>query len=422
MTDCSVTKQNLLGGQEMSRKFKATILLSVILLGVVGFISGCSKSGEKDALQIEENYIPVEVEAATIGDIEDSLVLNGKVVAENEIMIIPKAMGTVTNVNVKLGDRVKEGDLLFTIDKNDIEKGVKQASNGVDLARKSVAQAENGLNMAKINFELNSEKIENAILNLDRMEELYKEGAISKSQLEQTELAASEKNLEALNGQLKQAEIAFEQSQNQLKQAEISYEQAKSGLDNTDVKAPIGGIISSFDIKKGQIATSSQPAATIVDLDRVFVQISVVEKIINKLNLGQNVKINIPSAFDEVLEGTIEFIGSTPDLRSQLYNIRIYLENESEKIKPGMSSEVLIDLEKIESATIVKSSAILNKDGRNIVFIVEDNKAIEREVTLGLDNGEYVEIKSGISKGDLIIIEGQHFVENGGNVKVVRGE
>jgi multidrug efflux pump subunit AcrA (membrane-fusion protein) len=385
-------------------------------------MAGCSKSGEKDVAQVEENYTPVEVEAAAIKSIANKLNFNGKVYANEEIAVIPKVIGTVTNVNIELGDVVDKGTVLFTIDKDDISKSVDQAANAIELAKKGVAQAENGYNTAVSNFELNKEKIENAQLNLERTRKLYEEGAISKSQLEQTELAASEKNLDIMEGQVNQAEIAHQQALDQLKQAELSYKQVASNLDNTVVTAPMDGIVSSLNVKKGQIITNSQPAVTIVDADKVFIQINVVENMVNKFEVGQEVEVNIPAAFDGYIPSTISYISPTSDMRSQLYPIKIYLENPDNKIKQGMNGKVNINMDQSESTIVVKSNAVLDKDDKKIVYVVEDDIAMEKEVEVGLDTGDFIEIKSGIIEGDKVVVVGQHYVENGGKVKVVRGE
>lgn len=406
----------------MSRKSKTIILLMVMLTVIVGSISGCSKTEEVNQLQEEEKYTPVEIQKASISTMENKISINGKVTANEEIAVIPKAVGIVTSVKVSLGDTVQEGSVLFTIEQQDVLKSVDQAANGIELAKKGVAQAENAVKSATINYELNKEKIENAKINLERMKELYEEGAISKSQLEQAELAASDKNLDALMGQISQAEISYQQALNQLTQAEISYEQASSGLSNTVVKAPMSGIISSLNVKEGQIATNSQAAATIVDMNQVYVQINVVESIVNKLQVGQEVEVNIPAAFDEYITSTISYISPTADPRSQLYPIKIYIDNADKNIRPGMNGEVKLGTDKVDSAIVIKGSAVLDRDGKKIVYVVEDNKAVEKIVTVGLDTGDYVEIKEGIKEGDSVIVEGQHYVENGEVVKVVRGE
>lgn len=410
------------GGVKVSRKFKFTVVLIVILVGVAGLISGCTSSTDLKEAQVEEKYIPVEIETAEIASLGNRTRFMGKVAANEELAVIPKAMGIVTSINVELGDVVEEGSVLFTIEQGDISKSVEQAANAVELANKSVSQAENGLKTASVNYELSKEKIENAMLNLERTKKLYEEGAISKSQLEQAELGASDKNLDVIKGQVTQAEISYQQALNQLRQAEISYEQAMSGLNNTVVQAPMSGTIASLNVKEGQIIANGQVAATIVDTDKVYVQINVVENMINKLQVGQEAEVHISSAGDTKITSTISYIAPAVDPRNQLYPVKIYIDNLDNKIKPGMSGEIILNIDKVDSAIVIKSNAVLDKDGEQIVYVVEEDLSVAKVVTVGLDTGDYVEIKEGIKEGDKVIVEGQHYVEDGGKVKVVRGE
>ena len=403
------------------RKRIVSLVLIVVMLMVI-FVGCSDKTNELDETQETENYTPVEVDNAEISNIENVVNINGKVAAKEEVSIIPKAMGTVTKVNVDLGDNVEVGTVLFNIEQQDIALTVDQASNGVDLAQKSVAQAENGLETARTNYELNKEKIENAQLNLERTRALYEEGAVSKAQLEQAELSASEKNLDVLLAQVTQAEIGYQQSQNQLKQAQISYEQAVNGLSNTVVEAPMKGVVSSLNVKQGQIVGSGQVAATIVDMDTVYVQISVVENVVNKIKEGQEVEVSVPAVFDGYIKSTIGYISPTADPMNKLYTVRLYLDNKEYGIRPGMTGSVKLSLDSVDEAIVIKSDAVLDKDGKKVVYIVENDMAVEKEVETGLDTGELVEIISGINQGDSVIIEGQHYVSDGARVKVVRGE
>ena len=405
----------------MNRKLKTIMLLIIILIGVMVLSSGCRDSAETDQSQ-EAMYTPVEVAETAIGTVENKIKINGKVVANEEIAVIPKAMGIVTKVNVKLGDLVDEGSTLFTIEQDDIAKSVEQASNAVEMASSGVSQAENGLQTAKLNYEVNKEKIENALLNLERIEKLYEEGAVSKSELEQVQLAADRKNLDILAGQVNQAEIAHQQALKQLRQAEIAHEQALSGLGNTVVKSPMGGYVSELNVKEGQIVTNSQPAAIIVEMDKVYVQVNVVENIVNRLGVGQEVEVNVPAAFDRYVISTISYISPTTDPMTQLYAVRIYIDNPDQKIKPGMNGEVRLSMDIADSAIVIRGNAVLDKEDKKIVFVVEDNKAVEKEVIIGLDTGDYIEIKEGLKEGECVIVEGQHYVENGGKVKIVRGD
>lgn len=407
----------------MNRKVKPNILAIIMLIGVIALTSACSKSTLADETKEEDRYVPVEVENVTSGTIENEFKVNGKIVANEEVAIMPKVMGIVTNINVELGSVVKKGDLLFTIEEEDISKTVRQAESSRKVAVNGVEQAKNALRTAELNYEANKEQVENAQRNLERIEELYEDGSVSKSDLEQARLAASEKGLETLKTQITQAEIAYEQALNQLTQVEISHEQALSNLGNTRVTAPMDGIISTLNVKKGQMATNSQAAAVIVDIDTVYVQVDVVENMVNKLAIGQEVQVKIPSIIlEEDIVSTIYYISPTADERTNLYPVKIYVDNSSKKIRPGMNSEVLLGTGKVSDTIVIKSYSVLDRDGEEIVYLVEEDKAVERVVETGIDNGEYIEIKKGLAVGEQVIVEGQHYVEDGTKVKVVGSE
>ena len=399
---------------------KRTISLLMVMIIIVSLLAGCQGRQTED--ETLENFTAVEVQAAQIGDIENSVVINGRVAASQEVSVMPKAMGTVASLNVELGDSVQEGDTLFVIEQTDMNLSVSQAANGVDIARKSVAQAENGLNTARINYELNKEKIENAQLNLERTRQLYQEGAVSKSQLEQAELSASQLNLDALQAQVNQAQISYQQAQEQLQQAQISYQQAESGLSNTVVTSPMTGVVSALNVKQGQIAASGQPAATIVNMDTVYIRINVVENVVNSLMEGQEVQISVPAAFDGYIDSVIDFVSPSADPMSKLYEVRVYVDNTQYGIRSGMTGTVKLNLESEEDVIVVPSDAVIDKDDKQVVFVVQEDKAVEKEVRTGLDTGEMIHIISGITEGDEVIVEGQQYVSDGVTVKVVRGE
>ena len=391
----------------------------------IGLITALALSGCTSGPVEEEKgdvYTPVEIATVELGSLESTVTLSGRLSANEQVSIIPKASGIVESVNVRLGDMVEVGDILFTIEQNDYSRNVEQAQNSIQLAQKSVDQAANGLSSAKINFELNKEKIENAMINLERTRILYEEGAVSKSQLEQAELSASQLSLDALQGQVKQAEIAYQQSLSQLEQAKVGYDQAQSGLDNTVVKSPIKGTVSALNVVQGQIAAATQVAATVVEMDRVYLQVNVVENIVTKLQEGQKAQVRVSALSEEFIDSTIEYVSPTADPRSQLYTVRVYLDNADKAIKPGMSGEVKLVLDNVDQAIIVKSDAVLDEDGKSFVFVVQDGKAKKIAVEVGLDTGDQVEIRSGLIAGEKLIIEGQYYVADGGDVKVVRGE
>ena len=405
----------------MFQKFEGKFLLFILVLTLTLTSVACGKKDVVD-VEVEEDYIAVETQKVEQGTIANTKRLNGRVVANEEVMVMPKVPGIVESVNVELGDRVNKDTVLFVLEQDDMSKGIQQAEVAVNLARKSIEQAQNSFETAKVNYELTKEKLNKAILDLERTKELYEQGAVSKAQLEQAELAALPNQLEVAEKQVNQAEIAVKQAEEQLNQAEVSYSQAVDNLDNTVVRAPMEGVISTLNVKKGQLASNGQVAVTIVDLDKVYIQIDLTEDIVNRLEIGQEVEVKIPAAFEGSRTSIVDYISPTADVGNKLYSVKIYIDNEDKKIRPGMNGEVNLNIDKIDSVIAISNNAVLDEDGENIVFVVEDNRAVRKVVELGFDNGEYVEIKEGLSEGEELIIKGQHYVEDGIKVKVIRGE
>ncbi len=407
----------------MSRK-KIAIVLIVILLLITSIVAvRCAGNSGETATDTEKDlYVPVEVEEAAIKTIANSVVLNGKIHTNDEAMILPKIPGKVEKVNVKLGDYVQKGAVLFVMDQKDISKSVEQAEEALNTVRIGVEQAENGVETAKINYNSIKERIENAKVNLERTRALYEAGAISKSQLEQAELAASNTSLEAAERQVRQAELAYEQALNQLSQAEISYRQAQDALDDTVVRAPISGVISSINVVEGELAGGAQPLAVISDINKVYLQVDVAENMVNILKEGQEVSIEVPAALDEKMTGKVDYISSTINPMTQLYMVKVYLNNSEGKIRTGMSGSITVDIEKVEDTLVVDSKAVIEKEGEYFIYIVEDDHAVEKKVKIGMDTGSEVEILEGIEEGDKVIVKGQHYITDGERVKIVGGE
>ncbi|RKD33519.1 efflux RND transporter periplasmic adaptor subunit [Thermohalobacter berrensis] len=370
-----------------------TLLMIIVLLGSLTI--GCTpKEKQAEGAENNRNYIPVEVETVSKKTISQATTFTGKIYADKDVMVFPKTPGKVESVSVSIGDKVNKGDILFTLDKEDIQKQVDSAKVALDGA--------------KANYELTKEKIENAKKTFERTKKLYQEGAVSKAQFEQAKLAASDKSLDAAKTQLQQAEVA--------------YEQALDALNNTIVDSPIDGIVSTVNVEAGEMAANSQPAVTIVDMDRVYVQINVTEDIINKLQKGQEVEIQIPSVSKEKFRGKIANISPVANQRTQLYPIKIYIDNKNYIIKPGMFAQVKVNTDVREGVIAVKSEAVVQREGISLVYVVKENKAYEKEVRTGLDTGMYVEIIEGINEGEKVIVKGQNYVDDKSQVKIVRGE
>lgn len=410
-------------------------IVSLILLCAVGISSlyGCADKSKETSATVEEEYTPVNVETVENRTISEQSTFSGKVSPNKDVMVTPKIPGKVTRLNVEVGSRVSLGQVLFTVDKEDLQKQVDQARKQVELVRSNynrskeqIGQASKQVELAESNYEKVKEQVDNAKVNLERTKKLYEEGIIPKSQYEQAELAASDTSLKTLEIQIEQAKLgatdsALGTAQIQIEQAELAHAQALDALKNTNITAPSSGVVSQVNINQGEMASSAQPSIVILDTSKMYVEIDVPENIISKLSIGESVDINIGSTQDE-LKGKVELISPAPDDRTRLYLVKISMNEVPTTVKTGMFAKVNIDINSKEDVVAVNSDSIIDDGTESYVYILDKDRAVKRKVSLGINSGEYTEVTEGVKAGEVILVKGQNYVEDGSKVKVIRGE
>lgn len=410
---------------------KKNIIVAVVILAVLITLSmGLAKGDNMVEEEIqEETYIPVEVSEVVYRDLANMTTMSGNIYADKDVMILPSIPGKVKSLKVKDGDKVKKGDVLFTLDAKDIQKQIDQAKIAYDMAKVNYDMGRDQAIITQDSFERTKELTEtvltNARENLEDTKLLYSVGAVSESQLEQAEIALQQQETQ-MKAQLDQAEISASDkitdlANTQLKQAKLSYNQARDALDNTIITSPINGIVTATTIEAGTMASNAQPSMNIVDMDKVYVGIQVVDGLVNKLKEGQEVNISIPAISPDYRSVVIDSINPIPDPRTQLYPVKIYIENKDGIIKPGMFTNVEIPLELKNSILSIPSEAVIIRGEKNLVYIVEGDKAIEREIKIGMDTGTDVEVLEGLKEEDIVIVRGNTYVKDGTTIKVVGG-
>lgn len=365
------------------------ILTLLLIITIV--LTGCS-SAEDTAVAEEESYTAVEVETLKSMELHIENVMTAKVYADKDVYVVPLMAGKVEKIYVSVGDRVQKDDVLFVMDKDDISKQVNQAYTAYEAS--------------KAGYDVSAAQIQTAKDNFERTKKLYEEGAVTETVYEQAKLAASDESLEA-------AKMGVEQ-------AKVAYENAASMLENAEVKAPISGVVSSIGIVEGEYASSSNPPITIVDSDSITIEFGVPSNMVNKIKKGDKVTAEINAA-EYKEEAVINSISSSADLMTNLYNVDIIIDNDG-TIKPGMFAKIYLDTDRIENTLAVRTEAVKEREDKKYVFVANGDVTVEKEVSTGLDTGTYIEIKSGLTEGDKVIVKGQDYISDGSKIKVVRGE
>jgi len=378
---------------ELKRCLAPLIFSALLLTGCGGQQSG--EAGE------QETTIPVRVSTVEKGSLTDTAVLTGKLEALEMADVVPGGQGgKVYGVNVKVGDKVNKGQTLVTLENTMLAAVVRQAEQGV-------VQARSALEIAGINYEV-------AAANYERGKQLYESGAIP---------AAGPAGFEtAYEIPYRQAKIDYEQVKPAMvANAQAALAMAREQYDNAFVKSPINGVVTAVNVNPGELAgpASPVPVVTVVSLDKVVVHATVTEDLINKIKQAQEVPVRVGAVSAEPLTGIISNIALAADSISKAYPIKVRLDNPEQLLKPGMFAEVLLEDRKKETL-IVPREAVITTGGRDIAWIIADNKVVSRPVTIGISDGKQIEITAGLKDGEQVVISGQESLRENDAVEIVQ--
>lgn len=358
---------------------KKLTILFILFIPLV--LSGCSKDkGKSEA--IEENSIAVEVAKVEPKTITNNYETIGKLHAREEVNVSSKVNGKVKNVNFKVGDIVKKGDILYTVENEDL-------INSADLQKSKY----------KTSVEESDLKYEEALKNFNNMKALYESEAISKTDFESAQTS------------YEKAKLSYEQAQRDLSS---SLKSLDSSISDTIVRSPINGIVSERNIELGELTGATD--FVIVNINSVLVKTNVPEDIINTLSPGKGVKINIQSK---------EYIGRVSSISPiglnnvNIYPVEIEISNKDFSLKTGMFADVYFEIEKMENQVQIPKKSVLTKGNEDYVYIVKDNSPKKVVIEKGLVDSGFVQIKKGLNLGELLVVKGQEYLQENSKITIV---
>ena len=394
---------------------RLTILVLALLL--CSLFSGC---GKKQPLSKEESSTAVEVVQVSRTDMNKIYNTSGQIEASSEAAIASKVAGRVAGVNVKLGDRVEKGQVLFTIDSREASHSLAESEADLGIKQVGYDTAQLGYDTAQLSYDTAVQALNDAQANYDRTSTLYESGAVSKTDMEDanTKLVNASLSLEQARLGLEQARLSLEQTKQEIDKLHVTIGTAQDNLADHTVTAPIGGYIGEIDVDLGEMVSSSKDVVSIVGIDTVKVEASVPESVVNNINLGNKVPVTVDS-LNKSVEGTVTAIAPKADSTTMGYPVEITVANPDGEIKPGMTVKINLVTETLQNVIAVPVDAVIDKDGQHIVYIVEDSKAKEIYVETGVSNDSQVEITKGLEAGQSIVVEGNRLLSDGQQVQVV---
>ncbi|MBO8165200.1 MAG: efflux RND transporter periplasmic adaptor subunit [Brevibacillus sp.] len=390
-------------------------------------LSACSPEAPAatDNNNEETKPVPVQIETVKLGTLNDASGITGKLSPSEEVALTPKISGKIVSINVELGQYVKKGQVLFSLDKTDLMQGVQQAEAAYKLAlanlNQSKTSASQSLEAAKTGLRQAEQALADAQINEQRMSELYKAGAISSQQMEQAKTAlinaqnAYENAKQSLEAAEKQAPI--EVSEASVAQAKVALDNAREQLANATVVAPISGYISSVNGAVGEMAAPQQPVVTIVNTDPLLVKANLSEQEVTGVKVGDKVKVEI-AALQKEVEGTVTAVSPVMDPGVKAYPVEISLANSSNELKADMVVSVKLVSQQADRMLIIPRKAAFDENGKRYVYKLEGEAAKKVEVVTGQESSDLIEVKQGLAEGDQVVVRGQTMLKDGIKVEV----
>ena len=345
-------------------------------------------SGEKPSEKEEGQVTGTAVQVISVerGDIFTETKVTGNVMANRNIPVMPPVAGMIGEVVVKAGDTVKEGDVLFTMDAEDIRDTYSALLDSYYSTKK-----------------LLDEQVRQTRQSVENLEVLFEMGAVSQNNLDQARLG------------LLQAENARETTL-----AQLGADDVVDVINDPNVYATADGSITSVAITSGVMASNTSVGVVISEIGKAQVIVNVAESLQPHIHVGDAVSVTL-SSYEESITGTVASVASAISQQTALYQVNIDLPADLD-VSVGMFATAIFYTDARYDAVLIPTEAILTDGLEQYVFVVADDGCAYRiDVTTGLIGESQTEITTGLDGGETLVIVGQSYLSDGAPVRVVEG-
>jgi multidrug efflux pump subunit AcrA (membrane-fusion protein) len=394
----------------------------------IAVMAGCGKAKQEAA--DEEVPTPVQVEEARRGPIDHIVSADAVVYPINQSNVTAKIAAPIKRVLVNRGDHVKANQLLVELESRDLTASVNESKGLLDQAQANfltVTAATSVDDRTKAQADLQSARqaLEAAKKVYDSRVELVKQGALAQKLADDAKVAmvqaqsafdTAQRHLQILNsvGQREQIHNA----QAQVDTAKAHLENAAAQLSYAEIRSPIAGIVSDRPVYPGEMPASGTPLLSIVDISQVVARANIPVKDAAAIKVGRPATLAGP---DGDIAGKVTVVSPSVDPSTTTVEVWVQAANPEEKLKPGATVRVTIKAETLQDVVIVPASALLNSDtGTDKIMVAgKDNLAHERVISVGIRQGDNVQIASGIEEGEKVIVSGGLGLDDKAKIKIV---
>jgi len=302
-------------------------------------------------------------------------VLPGSIVPDQQAKIASRLMGYIRNLNVQVGQSVKEGQLLFAIDPTDINGQIRQAQSASAQARAALADAK---------------------ADYDRFSKLYKQQSVSQQQFDKVKLQ-------------------YQVAQENLSAAEAGLDQAKGQMRYADVKAPFDGVVVQKLAVSGDLAAPGNPVLILENRSLMSVQVEVSSDLYRLLKLGDSARVILEGRDVPVMAVVSNLVAAANPI-TRTHTVKLSMPVAQVGVNSGAFARVAFNRGERE-ALLIPSTAVIQRGGVVGVFVVgRDQIARFRMVRTGLTQGALIEVQAGLEVGEQVLVSSQQPARNGDRI------
>ena len=333
--------------------------------------------------------VPMTVELGTLkrGKVSAYLTVVGNLIGEQTVDIAPRTGGRLLDVNVKLGDRVRRGQVLAKVEDREIVEQVRQAEASQEVSKATIRQREADLKVAELNFE--------------RSKNLYQRQLLAKQSLDDAE------------SRYMAAVAQFDLSKAQLTQNDARLQELRINLQNTQVVSPVDGFVGKRSVDPGAMVNTNTAIASVVDISKLRLVANVVEKDLRMVSAGDMAVVEVDAYPGEKFNGKIARVSPVLDPATRTAAMEVEIPNSDYRLKPGMYARIALTVEEHDQALVLPKTAIVDYQSTRGVWVPNDSdRAMFVPLKLGIENSEQIEVVGGLEEGAKFVNVGATAVRN----------
>jgi RND family efflux transporter MFP subunit len=335
------------------------------------------------------------------GDIAQVLTIAAEFRPFQEIEVHAKVAGFLKSISVDVGDRVRAGQLLAVIEVPELQDEIRQDEAAVKRAAEEINRAQADLERARSAHDV-------AHIAADRLTNVMKVRPNLVAQQDIDEASGRDRVAEA---QVATAQASLASARDQLEIAKAAGSKTQTLFDYARITAPFAGVITHRYADTGamiQTGTSSQtqsmPVVRLSENDRLRLVIPAPESAVSRIHLGQHVDVTVQS-LHRTVSGTVARFANRLDTDTRTMRVEVDVQNANLELVPGMYADASLSLDQVSGVVIAPVQAVdRSETGARVLAVGRDGRLESRAVTLGLETDDRIEVKQGLSEGDVVVV------------------